>query len=186
MPVKSPPRERPLLLMFLAEYENGAWKSATPDWVEERIDGAVEVVAETAAGLERRRVRPGEGHGGPRLAAIVPRARYGQRSRSCCQGNRNRRHRGSSRRSGTRCSDIEVGRQARNLVTVKVLGRIERLEARAPRPQRRIILVWLHKDGHTTKVADTHGHLPDPAPYNAYLPPYGPGREVQYYVTETD
>jgi len=23
MPVKSPPRERPLLLMFLAEYENG-------------------------------------------------------------------------------------------------------------------------------------------------------------------
>jgi hypothetical protein len=41
MPVKSPPRERPLLLMFLAEYENGAWKSATPDWVEERRDGAV-------------------------------------------------------------------------------------------------------------------------------------------------
>jgi hypothetical protein len=50
MPVKSPPRERPLLLMFLAEYENGAWKSATPDWVEERIDGAVEVVAERADG----------------------------------------------------------------------------------------------------------------------------------------
>jgi hypothetical protein len=50
MPVKSPPRERPLLLMFLAEYENGAWKSATPDWVEERIDGKVEVVAERADG----------------------------------------------------------------------------------------------------------------------------------------
>ena len=50
VPVKSPPRERPLLLMFLAEYENGAWKSATPDWVEERIDGAVEVVAERADG----------------------------------------------------------------------------------------------------------------------------------------
>ena len=50
MPVKSPPRERPLLLMFLAEYENGAWKSAAPDWVEERMDGAVEVVAERADG----------------------------------------------------------------------------------------------------------------------------------------
>lgn len=50
MPVKSPPRERPLLLMFLAEYENGVWKSATPDWVEERIDGAVEVVTERADG----------------------------------------------------------------------------------------------------------------------------------------
>ena len=50
MPVKSPPRERPLLLMFLAEYENGAWKSAAQDWVEERIDGAVEVMAEHADG----------------------------------------------------------------------------------------------------------------------------------------
>jgi hypothetical protein len=49
MPVKSPPRERPLLLMFLAEYENGAWKSAAQDWVEERIDGAVEVMAEHGA-----------------------------------------------------------------------------------------------------------------------------------------
>jgi hypothetical protein len=50
MPVKSPSRERPLLLMFLAEYENGVWKSAALDWVEERIDGAVEVVAERADG----------------------------------------------------------------------------------------------------------------------------------------
>src|SRR5882724_1328180 len=33
MPVKSPPRERPLLLMFLSEYENGAGKAAVPDWV---------------------------------------------------------------------------------------------------------------------------------------------------------
>ena len=52
MPVKSPPRERPLLLMFLAEYEDGAWKAAVPDWVEERMDGTVEVVAEREDGLK--------------------------------------------------------------------------------------------------------------------------------------
>lgn len=45
MPVKLPPRERPFIEMFLAEYENGAWKDATPDWLEERLDGAVEVLA---------------------------------------------------------------------------------------------------------------------------------------------
>jgi hypothetical protein len=45
MPVKLPPKERPPLEMFLSEYENGAWKNAVPDWVEERMDGAVEVIA---------------------------------------------------------------------------------------------------------------------------------------------
>jgi hypothetical protein len=50
MHVKSPRNERPPLLMFLAEYENGAWISAAQDWVEERIDGAAEVVAERADG----------------------------------------------------------------------------------------------------------------------------------------
>ena len=50
MPVKLPPRERPLLLMFVSECENGAWKAAFPDWVEERMDGAVEVVAKRADG----------------------------------------------------------------------------------------------------------------------------------------
>jgi hypothetical protein len=34
--------------MFLSECENGAWKAAVPDWVEERMDGAVEVVAKRA------------------------------------------------------------------------------------------------------------------------------------------
>src|ERR1039458_1938925 len=29
----------------LSEYENGAWRNAVPDWVEERMDGAVEVIA---------------------------------------------------------------------------------------------------------------------------------------------
>jgi hypothetical protein len=50
MPVKSPPKERPLIEMFLSEYENGAWKTAVPDWIEERIDGAVEVIATRADG----------------------------------------------------------------------------------------------------------------------------------------
>jgi hypothetical protein len=31
--------------MLLAELEDGAWKTAVPDWVEERMDGAVEVLA---------------------------------------------------------------------------------------------------------------------------------------------
>jgi hypothetical protein len=50
LPVKSTPRERPLLLLFLSEYECGAWKTAVPDWVEERMDGAVEVVAQRGDG----------------------------------------------------------------------------------------------------------------------------------------
>src|ERR1019366_8162623 len=45
MPVKSQPKERPLLEMFLSEYEIGAWRDAVPDWVEERTDGTVEVIA---------------------------------------------------------------------------------------------------------------------------------------------
>src|ERR1019366_3942284 len=50
MPVKLPPRERPLFLMFVSEGENGAWEAAFPYWVEERMDGAVEVVAKRADG----------------------------------------------------------------------------------------------------------------------------------------
>ena len=48
MPVKDP-KERPLLLIFLAEYENGAWKN-DPVWLEELVDGAVEVLAKRADG----------------------------------------------------------------------------------------------------------------------------------------
>jgi hypothetical protein len=51
MPVKSPPRERPLIEMFLSAYENNAWKTASLDWVEEKQDGAVEVVATRADGM---------------------------------------------------------------------------------------------------------------------------------------
>src|SRR5258706_8238104 len=50
MPVKSLPRERPFIEMFLDEYENASWKFAVRDWLEERIDGAVEVVATRADG----------------------------------------------------------------------------------------------------------------------------------------
>lgn len=67
---------------------------------------------------------------------------------------------------------------------MRMLHRIERLEARAPRQRRRIILVWVDKDGNRTKAADTDPHLPDPSEYDAYVPPYGPGEQVQYYVTK--
>jgi hypothetical protein len=62
MPVKSPPRERPLIEMFLSAYENDAWKNAALDWVEEKQDGAVEVVATRAGGttlaLEHTLIQP--------------------------------------------------------------------------------------------------------------------------------
>jgi hypothetical protein len=50
MPIKSEPRERPFIKMFLSAYEGGLWKDAIPDWVEETQDGAVEVIATRADG----------------------------------------------------------------------------------------------------------------------------------------
>src|SRR5258708_5433691 len=62
MPVKSPPKERPLIEMFLSAYEYGTWKGATLDWVEERLERAVEVVATRADGttlaLEHTLIQP--------------------------------------------------------------------------------------------------------------------------------
>jgi hypothetical protein len=62
MPVKSPPKERPLIEMFLSAYENDAWRNAALDWVEEKQDGAVEVVATRADGttlaLEHTLIQP--------------------------------------------------------------------------------------------------------------------------------
>jgi hypothetical protein len=62
MPVKSPPKERPLIEMFLSAYEYGTWTDATLDWVEEKQDGAVEVVATRADGttlaLEHTLIQP--------------------------------------------------------------------------------------------------------------------------------
>jgi hypothetical protein len=48
---------------------------------------------------------------------------------------------------------------------MKLLFRIERLEARMPRPKRRIILVWIDGEGRRTVAADTHPHLADSSPY---------------------
>ena len=54
MPVKSPPRERPLIEMLLSAYDCDSWKDASRDWVEERQDSAVEVVATKPDGTPRK------------------------------------------------------------------------------------------------------------------------------------
>lgn len=51
VPVKSPPKERPIIEMLLSAYDNDAWKEASLDWVEERLDGAVEVIATKTDGM---------------------------------------------------------------------------------------------------------------------------------------
>jgi hypothetical protein len=58
---------------------------------------------------------------------------------------------------------------------VRLTERIERLEARAPKPLKRVGLVWVSPDGSTTKAADTHPHLPDDREYTSYLSPYRRG-----------
>ena len=44
---------------------------------------------------------------------------------------------------------------------MKILSRIERLEARVPKGKSRVILVWMDRSGRRTKVADTNPELPD-------------------------
>jgi hypothetical protein len=44
MAVKTEPKERPITRMLLSACENGAWRGANLDWVEEKQDGAVEVI----------------------------------------------------------------------------------------------------------------------------------------------
>jgi len=62
MPVKSSPRERPIIEMLLSAHENDTWKGASLDWVEEKQDGAVEVIATRADGtslaLEHTLIQP--------------------------------------------------------------------------------------------------------------------------------
>jgi len=62
MPVKSEPKERSLIKMLLSACDNGAWNSAVLDWVEEKQDGAVEVIATSADGrqlaLEHTLIQP--------------------------------------------------------------------------------------------------------------------------------
>ena len=62
MPVKSEPRERPIIKMLLSACDNDAWRDAFLDWVEERQDGAVEVIARkedgTTLALEHTLIQP--------------------------------------------------------------------------------------------------------------------------------
>jgi hypothetical protein len=51
MPVKNEPKERPIICMILSACDNGAWERANLDWVEERQDGTVEVIATRADGV---------------------------------------------------------------------------------------------------------------------------------------
>ncbi len=44
---------------------------------------------------------------------------------------------------------------------MKVLCRIERLEACIPRQRKRVILVWVDREGKQTVAADTDPHLSD-------------------------
>jgi hypothetical protein len=52
MPVKDEPRERPIIVMLLSTCDNGAWQHAQLDWVEEKRDGAVEVIATQTDGTQ--------------------------------------------------------------------------------------------------------------------------------------
>jgi len=60
-------------------------------------------------------------------------------------------------------------------VTLRLVRRLGRLEARAPKPRQRVILVWVDKNGRTTKAADSDPSLTDTHLYDKYCFPYGPG-----------
>jgi hypothetical protein len=62
MPVKAEPKERPIIVMLLSACQNGGWQHAELDWVEEKADGAVEVIAtrpdSTRLALEHTLIQP--------------------------------------------------------------------------------------------------------------------------------
>jgi hypothetical protein len=62
MPVKTEPKERPIIRMLLSACANGIWQHADLDWAEEKKDGAVEVVATRTDGarlaLEHTVIQP--------------------------------------------------------------------------------------------------------------------------------
>lgn len=62
MPVKAEPKERPIIRMLLSACDNAAWQDAHLDWVEEKQDGAVEVIATATDGrrlaLEHTLIQP--------------------------------------------------------------------------------------------------------------------------------
>jgi hypothetical protein len=50
VPVRSPRKERPLIELFLTEYDNSAFKGCSIDWLEDKQDGAVEALATSPSG----------------------------------------------------------------------------------------------------------------------------------------
>jgi len=62
MPVKSERKERLLIKLLLSAYEYDTWKSCTLDWLEDRYDGAPEVLATKSDGttlaLEHTLIQP--------------------------------------------------------------------------------------------------------------------------------
>ena len=50
MPVQSSRRERPLIELFLTEYDNGLFRGCSFEWLEDTHDGAVEVRATSPSG----------------------------------------------------------------------------------------------------------------------------------------
>jgi len=56
--------------------------------------------------------------------------------------------------------------------------RLKRLEALTPKGERRIILVWVDKEGRRTKVADTMPDLPDNNHYDRYMAGCGGSHET--------
>jgi hypothetical protein len=42
--------ERPFIRMFLSGFDNGAWKDASLNWIEETQENAVEVIATSSTG----------------------------------------------------------------------------------------------------------------------------------------
>ena len=53
---------------------------------------------------------------------------------------------------------------------MRYAARLDRLEAIKPKEQKRVILVWVDKEGRRTKVADSMPHLPDNNQYDSYMP----------------
>ena len=68
---------------------------------------------------------------------------------------------------------------------MKLIKRIEVLESHAPKCRKRVILVWIGHEGHTTKVADSDPHLPDDRLYDDYLSPYQPGGGIRNDAAQT-
>lgn len=62
MPAKANRKERPVIQMLLSACDGGAWKDAGLDWIEQREDGAVEVIATRTDGtrlaLEHTLIQP--------------------------------------------------------------------------------------------------------------------------------